>query len=551
MKIEQVEELLRSLLERPHESEFVEFKENFHSAEEIGQTISALANSACLHNEPNGYLVFGVKDGTHQITGTSFSPKKKKAKGNEDLEHWLINRLNPRIDFLVYEVDMESDKHVVLFVIPAAKDRPVEFQNNSHIRVGSYTKNLKDYPDKQAKIWRKEYSDWSAKICTNATISDLSTLAIKKARELYTAKHAYLSEEIATWNDITFLNKAKLCISGKLTCTALLLLGKPESEHFINPASSRITWILKDNNNIEKDYQHFAMPLLLAVEQVYAKIRNLKYRYIRDDTLFPDEVDQYDPYIIREALHNCIAHQDYTLGGGIIVVETEDATLTFLNSGEFIPKSVQHVIDSDTPEQRYRNRFLVDAMVNLKMIDTIGSGIKRIFRIQRERFFPLPDYDLSNNKVKVMIIGKVLDQRYARKLAQMPNLSLYEIILLDKIQKAQPLEKHDLTLLRKNGLIEGRNPNLHISSTVAKQANLQKNYIEMRGLDDKHYQSLVVEYLKKFKQAKRSDIEELLLDKLPKILDEEQKQHKIKNLLQKLRRQGVIQVDGKNWSIPK
>ncbi|MDP1559251.1 MAG: ATP-binding protein [Nitrosomonas sp.] len=293
------------------------------------------------------------------------------------------------------------------------------------------------------------------------------------------------------------------------------------------------------------------MPLLLAVEQVYAKIRNLKYRYIRDDTLFPDEVDQYDPYIIREALHNCIAHQDYTLGGGIIVVETEDATLAFLNSGEFIPKSVQHVIDSDTPEQRYRNRFLVDAMVNLKMIDTIGSGIKRIFRIQRERFFPLPDYDLSNNKVKVKITGKVLDQRYARKLAQMPNLSLHEIILLDKIQKAQPLEKPDLALLRKNGLIEGRKPNLHISSSVAKQANLQKDYIEMRGLDDKYYQSLVVEYLKRFKQAKRSDIEELLLDKLPKILDEEQKQHKIKNLLQKLRKQGVIQVDGKNWSIPK
>lgn len=291
--------------------------------------------------------------------------------------------------------------------------------------------------------------------------------------------------------------------------------------------------------------------MLLAVEQVYAKIRNLKYRYIRDDTLFPDEVDQYDPYIIREALHNCIAHQDYTLGGGIIVVETEDATLAFLNSGEFIPKSVQHVIDSDTPEQRYRNRFLVDAMVNLKMIDTIGSGIKRIFRIQRERFFPLPDYDLSNNKVKVKITGKVLDQRYARKLAQMPNLSLHEIILLDKIQKAQPLEKPDLALLRKNGLIEGRKPNLHISSSVAKQANLQKDYIEMRGLDDKYYQSLVVEYLKRFKQAKRSDIEELLLDKLPKILDEEQKQHKIKNLLQKLRKQGVIQVDGKNWSIPK
>ncbi|MDP1559247.1 MAG: ATP-binding protein [Nitrosomonas sp.] len=233
MNTEQVKDLFKSLVERPHESEWIEFKQNFHSPDEIGQALSALANSACLHNEPSGYLVFGVEDGTHRITGTSFLPKKKKAKGNEDLEPWLINRLNPRIDFQIYECDIETDQHVVLFVIPAAKDRPVEFQHKSYIRIGSYTKNLQDYPDKQARIWRKRYSDWSAEIGTKASISDLSPLAIKKARELYAAKHAYLNEEIVTWNDITFLNKAKLCISGKVTCTALLLLGKPESEHLL------------------------------------------------------------------------------------------------------------------------------------------------------------------------------------------------------------------------------------------------------------------------------------------------------------------------------
>ncbi len=190
-------------------------------------------------------------------------------------------------------------------------------------------------------------------------------------------------------------------------------------------------------------------------------------------------------------------------------------------------------------------------MVNLKMIDTIGSGIKRIFRIQRERFFPLPDYDLSNNKVTVTITGKVLDLRYARKLAQMPNLSLHEIILLDKIQKVQPVTGYDLSFLRKKGLIEGRKPNLHISSSVANEAGLKKRYMEMRGLDDKHYQSLIIAYLRKFKHAKRSDIEELLLDKLPKVLDENQKRHKIKNLLQHMKKQDVIRIDGKIWSLQK
>lgn len=354
MKSEKIEELLQKLVKLPHESEWIEFKENFHSPEEVGKDLSALANGACLHNEPVGYLVFGVLDKTHQIIGTTFYPKRKKAKGNEDLEPWLTQRLNPKIDFRILEAVIELNKHIVIFLIPAATNRPVEFVNKSYIRVGSSTRELRNYPDKETKIWRHEFLDWSAEICLSASISDLSPQAIGKARELYGAKYPHLAEEISTWNDVTFLNKAKLCINGKVTHTALILLGQPESEHLISPASARITWILKDKNNVEKDYQHFGMPLLLAVEQVYAKIRNLKYRYIRDESLFPDEVDQYDPYIIREALNNCIAHQDYTLGDNAVVVENEDGTLTFSNSGEFIPQSVQRVIESDAPEQRYR-----------------------------------------------------------------------------------------------------------------------------------------------------------------------------------------------------
>ena len=289
------------------------------------------------------------------------------------------------------------------------------------------------------------------------------------------------------------------------------------------------------------------MPWLLSVDEVYAKVRNLKYRYIRDDSLFPDEVDQYDPYILREALHNSIAHQDYTLGGKIVVVETEDATLTFLNSGDFLPQTVEHVIEADAPEQRYRNPYLCDAMVNLNMIDTIGSGIKRMFMIQRNKFFPLPDYDFSGHKVQVKIIGKLLDLRYARKLAQMPDLTLNEIVLLDKVQKNQPIDNVDLVGLRKKGLVEGRKGSLSISSDVANKTNLKKDYLELRGLDDKHYQSLLVNYIKQFSPAKRADIEAYLLDKLPQVLDENQKRNKIKNLLQSIRKQDFVRVSGKLW----
>ena len=111
---------------------------------------------------------------------------------------------------------------------------------------------------------------------------------------------------------------------------------------------------------------------------------------------------------MRELLHNCIAHQDYRRNGRISVVELED-TLIFTNPGSFIPRTVEQVIASNAPPAKYRNPFLARAMVELMMIDTIGSGILKIFTTQRQRFFPLPDYDLSDpNRVEVTLFGKVL-----------------------------------------------------------------------------------------------------------------------------------------------
>jgi len=134
-------------------------------------------------------------------------------------------------------------------------------------------------------------------------------------------------------------------------------------------------------------------------------------------------------------LHNCIAHQDYTLKGRIAVVEAPE-TLLFTNLGEFLPGSVEEVIRRDAPPELYRNQFLVDEMMNLNMIDTIGSGIKRMFETQRQRNFPMPDYELNEpGSVKVRIIGKVVDKKYTRMLVAKSDLELMDVVALDKIQK--------------------------------------------------------------------------------------------------------------------
>lgn len=286
------------------------------------------------------------------------------------------------------------------------------------------------------------------------------------------------------------------------------------------------------------------------MDEVFHKVRNLKYRYMKEGTLFPEEVDQYDPYIIREALHNAIAHQDYELGGKVSLVEFEDARLCFSNLGRFIPGSVESVLQADAPESRYRNRFLADAMVNLKMIDTIGSGIRKMFLIQKKRYFPLPEYELKDNRVQVTITGRVVDIAYARKLAQYPDLSLEEIILLDRVQKRMPLTDEQAQHLKSLGLIEGRKPNFHISAQVADHSGERAQYIRNRAFDDQHYKLMIVEYLEKFGTGKRADFNRLLLDKLPDVLDASQKSHKIKNLLQALKHEGVIEAQGKSWRMP-
>ena len=146
--------LLERIIKQSRESEWVEFKLNYHSAEELGQMLSGLSNGACLEGQPYGYLVFGVKNDNNTVEGTTFKPKSFKHK-NEDIEHWLLQRLNPRIDFHIYEFEYNG-KYISIFEIPATANQPVNLMHESYIRVASITRKLRDFPDKERKIWKKE-----------------------------------------------------------------------------------------------------------------------------------------------------------------------------------------------------------------------------------------------------------------------------------------------------------------------------------------------------------------------------------------------------------
>lgn len=524
--------LLDRLCAEPRETEWLEFKANRHEPQALGEYLSALANSACLLGRPRGYLAFGIEDGSHAVVGTAFDPQSEKGKGEQLLPLWLSLGLRPNVGFEIHPFTYQGER-VVLFEVHPAFDRPVEFYGTAYVRDGTSKTELSKYPEKARTIWNRRV-DWSAQVCEQASLNDLEPQAIAKARREFATKFPAQAAAAAGWDDATFLNKAKLTIRGGVTHAALLLLGKPEASTLLAPAVARISWLLKNERNEDLDYEHFGPPFLLNVDKVLARIRNLTVRELPGGTLFPVELTQYDPWVIREALHNCIAHQDYGLRGRVQVVETPDALL-LTNVGGFLPGRVETVIEQDAPLEIYRNPFLAEAMVNLNMIDTQGGGIKRMFMKQRERFFPMPDYDLSQpERVMVKLRGRILDERYTRVLMSQSGLELGLIMLLDKVQKGARISADESRRLKAAKLVEGRYPNLMVAAPLAALAGQKAQHIRNRGLDSRYYRDMIVELVREHQPVSREDIDRLLLDKLPEMLSDEQKLSKVHNLISSL-----------------
>lgn len=156
--IEYCQELVKSLAALPTEVEWAEFKVNNKDPEKIAKYISAMSNVTTLYDRAYGYIVWGIKDDTHEIVGTDFEYRKAK-KGNMELELWLNRQINPKIEFRFYEVpftDKEGNSiHVTLIEIPCAEGEPTRFERAGYIRVGSNLQPLSEYPEKEAELWRK------------------------------------------------------------------------------------------------------------------------------------------------------------------------------------------------------------------------------------------------------------------------------------------------------------------------------------------------------------------------------------------------------------
>ena len=550
-------ELLQSLMEN-WEDEIVEFKtaSGQYSIDKIGQYFSAISNEANLMNQQYGWLVLGVSETDKKhVVGTAFKegPPQLLGKFKYDISKDITDGMTFMEIIELFPRNEENEpKRVLMFKVPAAiAGMPTAWKNQYFARSGESLVRLNQ--QKIDEIRMEERRDWSKQVIHEATIEFLDPDAIALARKNYKEKmnRDHIAEDVDGQSDEEFLTQLKLMVDGKPTYAAMILLGKESCDYVFN-TPPKIMWRLYGADGADKDYAIFTVPFINVADKILGKIRNLTYRYMpNQQSLFPQETDQYDPWLLRELLNNSIAHGSYQLGGRIYINEFEDH-ITITNPGEFLPQRVEMVLKPGYNPPFYRHQRLADGMVKFNMIDTATSGIRKVYRIQRDKYFPMPDFDLSQNgQVAVTVYGKILNEQYTYILYEHPELDLETVFLLDQVQKGlgDKLTKDAINYLRKHKLVEGRVNSLYLSAEVSKTIDASAEYIKNKAFDDQYYKDLIINYLRQYGRAQKKDFRTLLMDKLPNSLSERQKEYKIGNLLASLKRQGLIRTDSSNQQL--
>jgi predicted HTH transcriptional regulator len=399
MNEEELCELLNNLVAQPNESQWVEFKKDYADPEMIGQRISPLANGACLHNQQCGYLVFGVEDTTHNVVGTQFSPRTAK-KGNEEIENWIAQRLGPRIDFRIYEFKCEG-KPIALFEIPAAQGQPVKFCYTGYVRVGSITRKLDDFPEKEKKIWRKQPEQpFESEIAAEGLTPDQVTQVLDCQSYFDLMKLPFPSTREAI---LAKLKSEKLILfsSGFYNITNLgaVLFAKNlnDFEDLARKAIRVVIYNAKDRIKTLKDFTEtkgYAVGFEGIIDYINDKLPSNE----EIGKAFRETVRMYPELAIRELVANALIHQDFKERGTGPVVEIFSDRIEISNPGKPIITTLRFI-----DEYQSRNEKLAMMMRRLRICEEKGSGIDKVI-FQVELFqLPAPLFIAQEKHTKVVM----------------------------------------------------------------------------------------------------------------------------------------------------
>ena len=389
--------LLKKLVSLPKENEWVEFKQNFHGEDEIGERISAIANSACIDNKAYGYLVYGVDDKTHEIIGTTFKPSQKMV-GNNELENWLIQNLTPHIDFRIYEFQCDG-KDIAIFEIPAAENEPVDYKKVPYIRVGSITRKLSEFPNKERKIWNNVKYNFETAIalggCSAADVIKLiDTQAYFDMMELpYPTSQDGVIERLIM--DGLIVDKED---GISITNLGGILFAK--NLHDFKNLERKIVRVVqyKGNNKIETILdEEFPQGYAVGFKTLVKFINDLLPRNEVIGEALRRNVRMYPQLAIRELVANSIIHQDFKISGTSTIIEIYNDRIEFSNAGAPLIDTIRFI-----DEYRSRNEKMASLMRRLKICEEKGSGIDKV--IFQCEFYQLPAPYFVSNEVHTKVI---------------------------------------------------------------------------------------------------------------------------------------------------
>ncbi len=403
----ELKSLLKELVSYSQETEWLEFKLNFHSNEEIGERISALANGACLSKKQYGFLIFGVEDKTHNIKGTTFKVKTA-TKGKEELENWLIQRLDPRIDFKTYEFEYSEGINISMYVIPAAINRPVKFINQAYIRIGSYTRLLKEFPEKESKIWnRKDIVRFELQLAKENIDADLIVSLLDTQTYFDLLKLPYPSNRQGVIDKFISENLIiKKTSKYSITNLGAILFAK-NLEEFPDLKRKAIRVIVyKHNNKIETVREQIGGKGYVSGYQGLIDWVNSQLPANEEiGKAFRDDKRMYPEIAVRELLANAIIHQDFE-EKGFPMVEIFSDRIEITNPG--IPLiTPERFID----EYQSRNDMLADLMRRLGICEEKGSGVDKVIFYNEMYQLPAPNILIQEKHTKVIMYSyKTLNQ---------------------------------------------------------------------------------------------------------------------------------------------
>src|SRR3954452_7329700 len=395
--------LLSRLIALPAETEWVELKVDNDDPREIGEQISALSNSARLHNKDRAFLVWGVRDKTHEVVGTAFQPRTKKV-GGQELENFLCTQLKPQIHFWIREITLDS-KRCVVFEVEPAPHRPVSFKGEEWIRVGSYTKPLRAHPEKEKALWRvfDRESFETATAAYDLSVSEvLDALNVQSYFELTQTPTPETTESaLERFCEDRLLRRSDSGLYDVTNLGALLFSRDIEKFAGLSRKAVRVVFYRgADRTETETEVEGrkgYASGFSGLVTFLMKKLPQSEE--IRRALRLP--VSMYPEVAIRELIANALIHQDFEMSGTGPMVEVFRDRIEITNPGAPLIDVSRFL----ALPPRSRNEKLAHLMRRLRICEERGSGIDKVVRFVEIYQLPAPDFQVVGDFTKAVLLG--------------------------------------------------------------------------------------------------------------------------------------------------